>query len=64
MDRKVAAQTRYETLKAEYEKLRSIPNKTPELKATMEKTERAMKKAKQDMDFSGENHSQRAKGQR
>jgi len=36
---------------------------TIEVKAAMEKTERAMKKAKQDMDFSGENHSQRAKGQ-
>ncbi|HZF52338.1 MAG TPA: RHS repeat-associated core domain-containing protein, partial [Polyangiaceae bacterium] len=63
LDKKAAAQARYESLKAEYQKLRSTPNKTPEVKAAMEKTERAMKKAKQDMDFSGENHSQRAKGQ-
>jgi hypothetical protein len=63
MDKKAAAQARYEELKAEYQQLRSTPNKTPEVKATMEKTERAMKKAKQEMDFSGENHSQRAKGQ-
>ncbi|NUQ74301.1 MAG: hypothetical protein HUU21_12150 [Polyangiaceae bacterium] len=63
MDKRAAAQARYEELKVEYQRLRSAPNKTPELKAAMEKTERAMKKAKQEMDFSGENHSQRAKGQ-
>ena len=62
MDKKATAQARYENLKAEYQKLRGTPNKTPEVKAAMEKTERAMKKAKQEMDFSGENHSQRAKG--
>ena len=60
-DKRAAASERYEKLKAERDKQRIETNKTPASKALEAKTEKALKKAKQQMDFSGENHSQRGK---
>jgi uncharacterized protein RhaS with RHS repeats len=63
-DKRASAAEKYERLNAELDKMRLIANKTPEQKAVIKTMERAVKKAKQDMDFNGENHSQRGKGRR
>jgi RHS repeat-associated protein len=60
-DRRDAAKRNYEKAKEEYERLKRKPNKTPQDKKDMEKAKRARDKAKKDMDFTGENHSQRSK---
>ena len=59
--RREVAEARYKKAREEFEAAERTPNKTPEMKKANEALKRAMKKAKQDMDFTGENHSQRAK---
>jgi RHS repeat-associated protein len=63
-DRRAAAAERYESQRNALDELKRTPNKTPELKQQIEKMQKAVDKAKRDMDFTGENHSQRAKGSR
>jgi RHS repeat-associated protein len=60
-NKRAAAAKRYEALHAEWLKLKSTPNKTKEISEQIDKLERAVKKAKKDMDFTGENHSQKGK---
>lgn len=57
-----AAEKRYQEAKQEYEQMKSKPNKTPEDKKQLKKLENTVKSEKKKMDFTGENHSQKAKG--
>jgi small-conductance mechanosensitive channel len=61
-DKKDAAQKRYHDAKAELEALQRRPNKTREDNEKLDQLRRQVKHLKQQADFSGENHSQRAKG--
>jgi hypothetical protein len=63
-ERKEAARERYESTKKELEDLQHKRNKTKEDKEWLERLHRQMKHLKRQVDFSGENHSQRAKGTR
>jgi RHS repeat-associated protein len=56
------AQERYETAKKEYEKLKSKPNKTKEDKALVDKAKTTVDHEKRRMDYTGENHNNKAKG--
>ncbi|KKJ77351.1 hypothetical protein WH95_06455 [Kiloniella litopenaei] len=58
------AAKKYKEAKERYESLKSQPNKTPAVKKEMEKAKKAMEKAKKDMNFTGEHHSGKAKGNR
>ena len=55
---------KYNNAKSQYEELKSKPNKTSEDKKAMEKAKKQMDHWKNKQDFSGENHSQNAKGNR
>jgi hypothetical protein len=61
-DKKNAAQEKYEAAKAELEELQRKPNKTKEDKEKLAELRRTVKHLKKQADFSGENHSQTAKG--
>lgn len=56
------AERKYNEAKAQLDALKAKPNKTPEDKAELEKLTRQVKHFKQQMDFTGEHHSQNAKG--
>jgi RHS repeat-associated protein len=57
-----AARIRYEAARQAYDELAMKPNKTPQDKKDLDKLNRAKKKAKDDMDYTGVNHSGNAKG--
>lgn len=59
---KESALDKYNNFKSEYESLKTKPNKTKEDKKAMEKARKQMTHWKGKADFSGENHSQRNKG--
>jgi len=59
---KQSASEKYEEAKAEFEKLSSKPGKTPEDKSMLEKLRDQMKHWKKKKDWSGEQHSQKNKG--
>jgi hypothetical protein len=63
-DKREAARDRYEELKRDYERLLRKPNKTPDDKAQLENLKGKLEHAKRQANWSGEHHSQRAKGQR
>lgn len=58
---KYAEKDRYEEYKRQYDKLKSSPNKTPEVKKQIEKLKRQMNRANERRTFSGENHSRNHK---
>lgn len=62
--RKEVNKDKYKQLKAEYDRLSKIPNKTPEIKAERNRVERQLKRAQQRGSFNGENHSRNSKGNR
>ena len=61
---KQSADQKYNDTKAQYEDLKSKLNKTPEDKKQLDTYKRQMDHWKEKKDFTGENHSQNAKGNR
>ncbi|MGJ8661627.1 MAG: RHS repeat domain-containing protein, partial [Bacteroidota bacterium] len=61
---KQSALEKYESLKKEFESLRSKPNKSKSDNALLKKLEKQVKHLKQKADYGGENHSRTAKGNR
>ena len=61
---KQTAAQKYEDAKAKYNELKNKPNKTPEEVKQREKYRQQYEHWKRKMDFSGENHSRNAKGNR
>jgi RHS repeat-associated protein len=61
---KASAQEQYEIKKAEYEALKSKPNKTKEEAKLVTKLKAQVDHLKRKADFNGENHSRNAKGNR
>lgn len=61
---KESAAQKYETAKGNLNELKSKPNKTPEDKTQIKKLEGQVKQLQEKKDFSGENHSRNAKGNR
>jgi hypothetical protein len=61
-DAKREAERKYLEIKEKLVVARLKPNKTPADKESIKKLENKVKKAKKDMEFSGENHSQKGKG--
>ena len=61
---KASAKEKYETTKKQYDDMRSKPNKNPEDKKLEASYKKQMEHWKARMEFSGENHSQNAKGNR
>ncbi len=59
---KLSAQEEYERALADYNKLKSKPNKTPQDKKDLKKAETQKNHWKKKADETGENHSQKAKG--
>lgn len=59
---KESAQGEYEKANAEYNRLKSKPNKTPQDKKDLKKAENQRNHWKKKADETGENHSQKAKG--
>ncbi len=60
--KKESAKEKYENAKKELERLNQIPNKSDQEKLQVELAKRQVKHWKQKMDFAGENHSQKMKG--
>ena len=60
--RKDKARADYEEARAKWEELRSVPKKSKQDSIETEKARRLMEHLKRKADFSGENHSQKAKG--
>ena len=57
-----SAEREYQKVKAEFEQWDRKPNKTPDDKDYIKKLRKALEKLRQKKDFSGENHSQKHKG--
>jgi hypothetical protein len=62
MKRRDVARERYDVEKAKLDELKKKSNKTPADKEALEKLERQVKHLKRKVDFTGEQHSQKAKG--
>jgi hypothetical protein len=61
---KQSAKEKYEEAKAEYERLKSKPNKTKEDSKARDTAEKQMKHWQKKAQETGENHSRNAKGNR